>query len=198
MKHLKSFNESLKDKMIPKTEDEILDSLKDLTPDDMILKCADNGYIRGIELALDRGADINVRSSSEGYTPLMYAVLSSNKALVEYLVEKGADLNINDKKKNNALLIAIGHSFIKPSEDQLPIIDILLDAGINIFSKNKFGYTALYIAVVKGKLDVIELLLDYGAWKDRATYKNLFEWVRLSQLDKETIGKIINILKTYK
>jgi ankyrin repeat protein len=183
--------------MIPKTEDEILDSLKDLSPDEMLLKCAENNYRKGVEIALEKGADINTKNN-DGYTSLMLSILISSKNIVDLLIEKGADVNLKDKKKNNALQIAIGHSFVKPSDDQLPIMDTLLDAGIDILNKNKYGYTALYLAITKGKTDVVDLLLEYGAWKDRNTIKNTIEWVRQSQLDKVTISKLISSLKIYK
>jgi hypothetical protein len=52
MKFLKSYNESLRDLMTPKSEDEILNSLKKLSNSDLLEKSIDNEFLKGIELAL--------------------------------------------------------------------------------------------------------------------------------------------------
>jgi hypothetical protein len=52
MKYLKSYNESLKDLMTPKSEEEILNSLKKLSNSDLLKKSIDNEFIKGVELAL--------------------------------------------------------------------------------------------------------------------------------------------------
>jgi hypothetical protein len=52
MKYLRSYNESLRDLMTPKSEEEILKSLKKLDNSDLLRKSIDNEFLKGIELAL--------------------------------------------------------------------------------------------------------------------------------------------------
>jgi hypothetical protein len=52
MKYLKRYNESIRDLMTPKSEDEILKSLKKLSNSELLEKSIDNDFIKGIEFAL--------------------------------------------------------------------------------------------------------------------------------------------------
>ena len=42
------------------------------------------------------------------------------------------------------------------------IVEILLDRGIDINSKDNYGYTALHIATSHGRMNIVEMLLDRG------------------------------------
>jgi hypothetical protein len=52
MKYLKSYNESLRDLMVPKSDDKILNSLKKLSNLDILRKSFKYDFIKGVELAL--------------------------------------------------------------------------------------------------------------------------------------------------
>jgi hypothetical protein len=52
MKYLRSYNESLRDLMTPKSENEILNSLKGLTNIDILCKSINYEFIKGVEIAL--------------------------------------------------------------------------------------------------------------------------------------------------
>jgi hypothetical protein len=52
MKYLKSYNESLRDLMTPKSEDEIMKSLKGLDNSEILKKSIDNEFIKGVKIAL--------------------------------------------------------------------------------------------------------------------------------------------------
>ena len=49
--------------------------------------------------------DINVQDD-KGYTPLMYAITNHNLKMVEFLVEQGADINLNNNEGDSPLKIA--------------------------------------------------------------------------------------------
>ena len=57
-------------------------------------------------LLLKHGADINKRSS-DGRSALLWAAFKNNSKLIEYLIENGADITIEDKNKWNAMDLAI-------------------------------------------------------------------------------------------
>jgi hypothetical protein len=56
MKYLKSYNESLRNLMTPKSEEEILNSLKisNINNTDLLIKSLDNNFYKGVEIALNK------------------------------------------------------------------------------------------------------------------------------------------------
>ena len=52
---------------------------------------------------------------------------------------------------------------IASRDGQLHIIEILLDSGADIESKNMDGYTPLMMASTSNRLNIVEFLLDNGA-----------------------------------
>jgi hypothetical protein len=83
MKYLKSYNESLRELMTPKSEGEIMKSLKGLNNSELLRKSIDNGFIKGIELALQNElsiADIDLIKYTIFYI--------KNKEIIGLLLEK--------------------------------------------------------------------------------------------------------------
>jgi hypothetical protein len=73
MKYLKTYNESLRDLMVPKSEKEILKSLKKLSNTQLLVKSIDNDFIKGIEFALQHEltkSDINYIKSNLIYVKI--------------------------------------------------------------------------------------------------------------------------------
>jgi hypothetical protein len=83
MKYLKTYNESLRDLMTPKSEEEILKSLKNLTNSDLLQKSIDNEFLKGVELVnfdVLRGYDIiNIKNK-------LFTI--KNKEIVRLLLDK--------------------------------------------------------------------------------------------------------------
>lgn len=130
--------------------------------------------------------DINY-SKFTGFTPLGIAVLGCHSHIVDYLIEKSADVNCKDKSGETAIIIAadIGNSEIAKklidsganinefNNGGLSILmtfvswgypDFLIDLGANIdFQCKKNGETALMLAVQLNKFDMVDLLVKRGA-----------------------------------
>jgi ankyrin repeat protein len=51
-----------------------------------------------IQLLLEHGADINGNGGKQKRTPLIYAIMYENVAIVKYLTTCGADVNQSDAK----------------------------------------------------------------------------------------------------
>ena len=64
--------------------------------------------------------------------------------IVEYFIEKGVDVNIRDKKGNNALLWASSKGYTN-------IVKLSLKRGAEINSKTKDGFTSLMLAINCGQ-----------------------------------------------
>jgi len=102
---------------------------------------------------------INVNTRAEYKTTALHAAANSGKKdIVEFLVNKGANVDARDSFGLAPLYYAALHNY----ED----IVILLDKGTEINAKDKKGYTLLYYAMWdegdKGK-DTIKLLISKGA-----------------------------------
>jgi hypothetical protein len=83
MKYLKSYNESLRDLMTPKSEEEILKSLKGLDNSDLLRKSIENEFIKGIELALQ-----NELTEVDIEFILIELYYTKNKEIVKLLLDK--------------------------------------------------------------------------------------------------------------
>ncbi|CAL4060986.1 unnamed protein product, partial [Meganyctiphanes norvegica] len=70
------------------------------------------------------------------------------------LIERGANVSIKDKGSQTALLVATEKS------GSLPIVEALVNAGIDISFVNKVGNTALHLAAKFNRTDIAELLLN--------------------------------------
>ena len=82
------------------------------------------GNVEIIEILLDNGARIN-QTSFNGLTPLMNAVISRNPAAVKLLVERGADISLETRRKEGGVTAKSLAEVIGNHE----IIDILESAA---------------------------------------------------------------------
>ncbi|KAI0905418.1 hypothetical protein F4823DRAFT_627840 [Ustulina deusta] len=58
-------------------------------------------------LLLEKGANIEPINDDPGYTPLTYAVHKGNEAIVQVILNNGADIGLKDRRGNTALRIAL-------------------------------------------------------------------------------------------
>jgi len=92
--------------------------------------------------------------NDRGYTSLMFAIYRhKNHAIVEYLVKKGADLNIQDKEGNTVLMYVF---FCCKDSYLYTIVKLLIDYEANIHLKNNNGS---HIFNYFMPLDVFKLLI---------------------------------------
>ena len=133
---------------------------------------SNRGHKDIIEYLLTKGADINVKAIY-GWTPLHYgeyilniipnrwinivsftASRSNHKIIFEYLLSKGADVNVKDKFGDTPLHLGkiniIHRSLIKivtftaSSWGHKDIVEVLLSQGAYVNVKDNYGLTPLY------------------------------------------------------
>jgi hypothetical protein len=109
-----------------------------------------------IERLLELGADVNLKSSGDGYTALSYASSKGHRDLVELLLNRGADILMKTNEGYSALYCAssCGHK---------NVVKLLLHEGADVHAKDNEGVSALLLASAYGRIDIAELLLDGGA-----------------------------------
>lgn len=117
-----------------------------------------NNDIDMINLFLKYGASVNQKNKA-GETPLSIAAFKGHKNLVEYLISKGAKVNLNEPNWSPLHYAAFnGHN---------DLVNLLLDkynADINASSPN--GVTPLMASVYENKDSTARLLLKKGADKN--------------------------------
>lgn len=121
-----------------------------------LMYAAYGGHIDSVKLLLSNQANVNARAGV--VTPLVAAVHSDNKDLINMLVGEGAE--IYDKKSNKSEAILWGVR--KNSQD---IISLLLDNISSDSDKNDICTDALRLAVVIRSIDpvIISELINNGA-----------------------------------
>jgi ankyrin repeat protein len=103
---------------------------------------------------------------------LHIAIIHRNLDIVKYLVDLGADLEVNDDFGNTALLIATDE-YDPENEVDRDIVMLLINRGANVNAQTATGITPLYHAVNAGDLDLARLLLDRGADVNKIYFNNI-------------------------
>ena len=108
----------------------------------------------------------------DGATPFIRASQSSDVALMKLLIEHGADPKAVTANGDSALTAAAGIGWVdgvtyerSPAEN-VEAVRLLLDAGVDPNHANNEGRTPLMGAALKGRTDVIRLLVERGAKLD--------------------------------
>jgi len=127
----------------------------------MLLRLAAwNGHVEVAQLLLDRGTKINVsaeaKQGGERSTPLHAAVVANRPDMVEFLIERGADVNATDSVGRAPLHLAAESIYTQ-------IAKTLLDHGAKVNAVSKAGDTPLHKAAAAGRPTMVELLVSDGA-----------------------------------
>ncbi|XP_067906323.1 ankyrin repeat and BTB/POZ domain-containing protein 3-B isoform X2 [Heterodontus francisci] len=116
---------------------------------------------------------INTRSE-QGLSPLMYACARGDEAMVQMLLDAGADVNCEvpspshkcpsipvETRHWTALTLAVLHG-------HMAVVQLLLDAGANVEGSvgqggENYSETPLQLAAAAGNFEIVSLLLERGA-----------------------------------
>lgn len=103
-----------------------------------------------------RGSNVNFKNIYE-YTPIFYAICEKSLPLIQLLVAKGAEVNINGEFDDNSPLINAIET------GSLPIIQLLIDKGADTNLIDQSGYNPLVYAIDTKSLEIVQLLVSHGA-----------------------------------
>lgn len=155
-----------------------------------------DGDLESVKGILVQHPDLLETPDKEGRTPLHLACFSANAALVQYLVEEGADVNAVTHAKLTTLHWAV-HSYSDPQKKK-EVVSYLLsqDSGLATQSNDK-GLMPLTWAADDLE-ETIQLLVDHGADindQDFNGYSALHAWTRWWPEDRSSylIGMGANV-----
>jgi hypothetical protein len=141
-----------------------------------------------IRLLLDHDADPNLRAKDNtltrtiftmqwfyeaGCTPFVRAAQSSDTELMQLLLDYGADPFVTTDNGDSALTAAAGIGWVEgvtyehSVKENVLAIRMLLDLGLDPNGANKEGRVPLMGAALKGRNEVIEMLVASGARLDQ-------------------------------
>jgi len=152
-----------------------------------------NGYGEKLQLLADAGADLNA-SDSSGNTALHIAVESMDALKTRALLDSGAKAEIANGDGRRPLDRAI--ELIAYSGESRPIIAALLAAGANpdMAPNENVKFAPLHAAARSGQLDIVTLLLKYGAQVDvRDRQNGETPWLSAVSNDNVEIADLLRL-----
>ncbi|XP_072226460.1 histone-lysine N-methyltransferase EHMT2 isoform X3 [Leuresthes tenuis] len=118
------------------------------------------GSLDIVNMLLETGqVDVNAQVREEdsgGWTPIIWAAEHKHVEVIKSLLNRGADVSINDKELNVCLHWAA-------YAGSVDIAEMVLNAGCSLSSVNVHGDTPLHIAAREGYLECVTLFLSRGA-----------------------------------
>jgi len=151
-----------------------------------LVYAARTGAMDAARVLLEAGADVN-QVTRYGWSPLLAATQNRNYQMGKFLIEHGADVNLANKGGWTPLYLATDNRNLEggdyptrePDMDHLEFIKVLLDAGADpnarmiestetrtVFTNqwlDEEGATAFLRASQSGDIELMRLLLEYGA-----------------------------------
>lgn len=114
-----------------------------------------NNDFEMVKLLLDNGANVDPTRSHD--SPLELAIEFDVVPMVKLLIERGATLT-KIKGQNRSPPLVLAAQLASTS-----MVSLLLDSGCDIEEKDFDHMNALYFAVIKGSVDMVDLLVTRGA-----------------------------------
>jgi len=127
---------------------------------DKYYNAAITGNIETIKLLLDYDLDKVNLPNEDGQSFLMLAAFNGHTQLCEYIIKNGAHVEARDNSGRTALMYASTGPFAAT-------VKMLLNNGANSNSVDHVEkWSALMNAAAEGQMEVVQILLEYGADKN--------------------------------
>lgn len=123
---------------------------------------------------LNHGLDIRGLHNNNGFTPLMVAIYSKNREIIDIILQHTQNLEEKDHSGNTAIIWAANI----PS---LEFIRLLVEKGADINAQNDDGNTVLHYVIYHQDVKCLEYLLQHGIKLDalRTDGLNILDFYRI-------------------
>jgi ankyrin repeat protein len=121
-----------------------------------IVEAARDGDLAGVKSILAEDPAQLKTTDENKYTALHWACMRARWDVAEYLVARGAPLNVQGGDGGTPLNWLVHH-------DNVKMVDLLVKKGASLNVQNQWGMTELHTAIWRGCIHVVEYLLDHGA-----------------------------------
>jgi ankyrin repeat protein len=148
------------------------------------------GDVPAVKALVEKSPQLVDARDGNGMTLLHYAAIGGSADLINYVIDKGAKVELQDAQRKTPLHLAAMNdrqdaaaallkrgAAIDARDDylrtalilcarergQAPTGRVLIEAGADVNAADKFGSTALELAAWRGKADFVDLLLEKGA-----------------------------------
>lgn len=129
-----------------------MDMAELLKLNDELLTASKTGQLEEVKSLLEQGASVNHLQESTGSSSLAVAAQENKISVVEYLIEKGANVNVRDASGGTALFGPATNGFVK-------MATILVENGLDVNSVDSTGFTALHYASYRGRSSMVDYLV---------------------------------------
>ena len=168
-------------------------------PPTPLLYAIDKKDIHSVRILVENGADVNFKPSRNGSRPLDCAIARGDTAVLNYLLDHGADISLRDEADS---IYSIEYATVNLSASK-EVVEALLKHGADA---NCNQGIPLKVAVSKNNYEVVRCLLEHGAkvepylpeLENRA--KRNFDFLkRRSSFPEDSIKtvKILELLEEY-
>ncbi len=154
-------------------------------PAETIFTAAKNGDLEAVKAIAARDPSRVNAVDDEKYTPLHWACIRAHWDVAEYLIEQGAELNLQGGDGGSPLNWAAHH-------DHVEIIKLMISKGAKLNIPNQWGMTELHTAVWRGNARVAAYLLDKGADPNIKTKEG---WTAMHYAFRSGHDHVIELLK---
>ncbi|MBS3776732.1 MAG: ankyrin repeat domain-containing protein [Bacteroidales bacterium] len=125
------------------------------------------GNLNMVQFLLDKGARVDV-IADDGATPLVWAGKGDKTGdIVRLLLEKGADVNAENKLGTSAFDNAVRSYCVSKEPPAIRVLEILVSHGADVDNPipegEAAGYTNLAAAIIWEKPELSKFLIDHGA-----------------------------------